>query len=379
MFERTFETSPTPHVTVTESLANLVVRGSQGDRLTVRVRGEAGDVDLDRAGEAFTLVARADCTLTCPSATTLTVVTAQGNLKVGGVDGPVAVGTAHGNASLRAVGPAAVEQVFGNLRVRRVTGDLRAQTTRGSARIHGVEGSLSLGQVDGNLVADGLGGGLAVEKVGGNVRLGPPFSPGQAYRLRANGSLKLHLPADASLRLALSAHGGIRSRVPGLVLEEVEGRTEGVLGTGEASVEADVGGNVSLQSLEPEFESAEGPDFAVDLEGLSAQIEARIAESMSEMEARLGESMGWMESEEFRQRVGRSAEDARRAAERAAERARLRAERAERRWRRASGRRPDRRREPATDEERMRVLRLVEEGKVTPEQAADLLAALEGR
>ncbi len=64
---------------------------------------------------------------------------------------------------------------------------------------------------------------------------------------------------------------------------------------------------------------------------------------------------------------------------RAAERARLRAERAERRWRRASGRRPRPRREPAVDEERLRVLRLVEQGKITPGQAADLLAALEGR
>ena len=36
-------------------------------------------------------------------------------------------------------------------------------------------------------------------------------------------------------------------------------------------------------------------------------------------------------------------------------------------------------REPATDEERMRVLRMVEEGKITPEQAAELLAAVEGR
>jgi len=32
-----------------------------------------------------------------------------------------------------------------------------------------------------------------------------------------------------------------------------------------------------------------------------------------------------------------------------------------------------------TDEERLRVLRLVEQGKITPDQAADLLAALEGR
>jgi dTMP kinase len=115
-----------------------------------------------------------------------------------------------------------------------------------------------------------------------------------------------------------------------------------------------------------------------------------VAEAMTEMEARLAESLGRIDSEEIRlqaeqaseralRAAGRAAEQARRVADREAERARLRAERAERRWRRASGRRPRSRQEPATDEERMRVLRLVEEGRVTPEQAADLLAALEGR
>ena len=77
--------------------------------------------------------------------------------------------------------------------------------------------------------------------------------------------------------------------------------------------------------------------------------------------------------------AGRAAERARQTAGREAERARLRAERAERRWQRASGRRPRPKRESVTDEERMRVLRMVEEGKLSPEQAADLLAALEGR
>ena len=69
----------------------------------------------------------------------------------------------------------------------------------------------------------------------------------------------------------------------------------------------------------------------------------------------------------------------RRNAEREAERARLRKERAERRWKRVSGQRATPPKPPVSDEERMRVLRMVEEGKIAPEQAAELLAALEGR
>jgi len=392
MFEQTVETSATPHVTVTECLGNLVVRGSEERQVTIQGQGGADAAALAREGETFTLVARAGCLISCPPATTITVGTVQGNLKIKGVEGPVTIGTVHGNVNLRAVGPTALEQVSGNLSVRQVAGDLRVQTLRGNARVHQMEGSLSLSQVDGNLVAEGLQGGLAAEQVRGNVRLGPPFSPGQTYRLSANGNLTVHLLADASLHLALRAGDGVRSRIPDLTLEEAEEETRGILGTGEASLEAQVGGRVYLRPLEPGEGSAEGLplDFLADLEGLGAQIEARVAEAMAGMAARLEEGLSHIDDQAIRERVeratekalrkaGQAAGQARRVAEREAEKARLRAERAERRWQRASGRRPRPRQEPATSKEQLRVLRMVEEGKITPEQAADLLAALEGR
>ena len=370
MFQQSIETSPNPRVTVCESLANLVVRGSEEDRLTVRVQGAAEDAALEREGETFTLAARANCTLTCPPTTTLTIHAVHGNLKVEGLEGHVSVGTAHGNADLRAVGPVSVQQAFGNLRIRQVMGDLRVQTAGANARVYDVQGACSVSRVDGNLLAEELRGGLAAEHVRGNSRLGPPFSPGQTYQLHADGNLTLHLPPDASLCLALGAHGQMRSNIPGLVLEDMDGWAEGVLGAGEASIEAQVGGNIHLRPLEPgEGMAYEAPfNFVPGLEGLGAKIEARVADAVAQAEARLEEEWGRVDGAEIRRR-----------AEQAAEQARMRAERADRRWKRATGRRARHEPASATAEERMRVLRLVEEGKITPQQAADLLAALEGR
>jgi len=312
MFEQTIETSATPHITVTECMGNLVVRGSEKRQITLHVRGRTDDATLEREGETFTLVARAGCLLTCPTATTLTVGTVRENLQVEQVEGPVTADTVHGNVNLRAVGPTALEQTFGNLRVRQVEGDLCAQTTRGNARVRQVDGSLSLGRVDGNLGVKEIRGELAAEQVRGNVQLELPFSPGLTYRLNANGNLTVRLPADASLRLALRASGGVRSYIPDLVLEEAEGETRGILGAGEASLEAQVGGRVSLQPLGPEMGPAEGlpPDFMADLEGLGATIEARIAEEMAAMSARLEESLGRIDSEEIRRGVERATEQA---------------------------------------------------------------------
>ncbi len=392
MFEQTIETSATPHVTVSECTGNLVVRGSEERRIALYVQGDADDVSLKHEGDTLTLATRTDCLLACPPGTTVSLGTVRGNLRVERVDGPVTGDTVHGNVKLRGAGPTALKEVFGNLSARNVAGDLIAEVARGNAQVRQVDGILSLTRVGGNLVCEGLDGGLATEQVRGNARLGPPFSRGQSYRLTVSGNLTLRLPVDASLRLSVRAGGRLRSYIPGLILERTDGESQGVLGAGEASLEARASGNVTLRPLERTEGPAEGPplEFVTDMEELSARIEAQIAEEMAQMETRLAESLSHVDSEDVRRRLERAAERTRRATERAAERARheadraaeqarMRAERAERRWKRASGRRPRPSREAVTDEERMRVLHMVEEGTITPEQAADLLAAMEGQ
>ena len=392
MFKQVFETGATPHITITECLGNLVVRGSEKQQVDLRLQGDGDLVTLEQEGDTFTLTAPAGCHITCPTDTILTVGSVMGNLKAEGVKGSATIETVYGNVTLRAIGPVSLEQTYGNLRVRQGVGDLRVQTTRGSVRIRQMTGDISMAHVDGNLTVEGLYGGLTVEKVRGNIRLGATFSPGQVYRLNTGSNLTVHIPADASLSLSLLTDRDVRSSVPGLALEEIDGGVQGILGSGEASLEAKVRGNVSLRSMGSEEEMAEAIplDFVVDLEGLGAQIEANITESMAQMEVRLEESLGRIDSDQFRfemeqvkeqalRRTEKVAQKTRQAAEREAERARMRAERAERRWRRASGKKSRSKREPASDEERMRVLRMVEEGKVTPEQAAELLAVLEGR
>jgi hypothetical protein len=398
MFKKVIETSGSPNVHITECLGDLVVKGIDGSLVELRVRGVEGDLSLSQEEDSLTFTTYADCILSCPHSTTLTVDAVRGDLKIRGLAGPLSVDTVNGDVRIQDAGPVKIGHIFGELRAQEIAGDLEAQTLRGDARIASVAGSLSLDEVSGDLRAEGIMGDL-VTTVGADVRLEPPFLPGTVYKVQAGSDLRVNIPKDASLRLSLLAGGRVRSRVEDLVLAEVEGRTEALIGAGEATIEAEVGGHVYLREVEaataPEGEFDFG--FAGDLEDLGAVIELRISEAMSDMETRLQESLGRIDSDAVRLRVEQATERARRAASRAAEaarheveverrraereaeRARLRKERAERRWKRVSGRRPAPPKPQVSDEERMRVLRMVEEGKIAPEQAADLLAALEGR
>jgi hypothetical protein len=376
MFERTIDTSMTPHVTVDECLGNLTVRGGAQKEITVLVQDKGDDqVGWKREGETLNLAIPGSGTLLCPPGTALTIKRVLGNLRIESVQGPVVIGGVHGNAALRQVGPVGLQVAHGNLSARDVAGRLESQDVKGNAQVRGVDDLLTLCEVAGNLVTEGLEGGLVAEKVRGNVRLGPPFSADAAYRVHAYGNLTVLLPADASLRLALRAGGRVRSRIPGLALERVDGQPTGTLGAGESALEADVKGNVTLQPSEPD----EGIDMGAGWDELGAHIERHLSDALARMTTRLEESLGRVDSERIRHRVDRATGQARRQAEQAAERARMRAEQAERRWRRASGQRPAPKKQEATDEERLRVLRMVEEGKITPEQASELLGAIEGR
>jgi hypothetical protein len=374
MYKRTIETSESPHVTVEECRGNLTVRAGVEDEVSVIVHAEEDEVVLEQEGNSVSLVFPEHATVTCPPRTVLVLERMLGNLTVEGVDGSLTGGTVRGNARMHDVGSLALDEVFGNMSARGVGGELRGREVRGNARVAGVSGRLSLQEVRGNLTVEGIEGGLSVEKARGNARLGPPFVAGAEYNVEAGGNLSVQVEPDASLHLRLKAGGHLSSRVNGLELERNNGWAEGTLGAGEATLKAKAGGNLSVSPADED----EPFEAAADLEGLSAQIEWQVNEAMAKMTSRLEESLGRVDSSAIRERVDRATEQARRKAERAAERARLRAERAERRWRRVSGR-PERSEEAsATDEERLRVLRMVEEGRLTPEQASELLAALEG-
>jgi hypothetical protein len=375
MFERTIETSMTPHITIEECLGNLTVRGNSEKEITVLVQDGDEEVVWERQGETLTVGLPANGSVVCPPGTTLTIKRVLGNLRVDGVKGTVAIGAVYGNATLRGVGPVALEKALANLSVRGVAGQMESQDVKGNARIRGVEALLTLGEVTGNLVAEGLSGGLAAEKVRGNIRLGPPFPAGAVYRLSAYGNLSVLVPPEASLNLVLRAKGRVRSRIPGLALETVEGESRGTLGAGEAELEADVKGNASIRSSE----AGEGFEVSAGWDELGAHIEWQVNDALARMATYVEDSLGRVESERIGHRVDSATEQARRRAEQAAERARMRAEQAERRWQRASGRRPTPRKQKPSDEERLRVLRMLEEGKITPEQASELLVALEGR
>lgn len=399
----------TTTVKVREAKANLQVSRI----LRLEAEQVRGNLKVDEVGEA-------------------SLAEVYGNLRAHGLSSLSVVGTVFGDAILKEVGTANVQNVRGNLTAKsmsqiqatrtggnllakEVDGKLEADQVGGNASLKNVGGLVTLGQVAGNLVAKNLAGGAKVPKIGGNLLLNGQIAAGRTYHLSARGNASLRFPEGSNAHLTLSAKGKLLCSV-GLGDENREGDTlSGRLGEGGAEVVVEAGGNLVLDGGRGEGAAGMGADLgeeisrqieeslqALDLEAIGRQVSEEMESALSRLQVKL-ESVDWERMGVHTQRaVERAMAQMQRNMDRMVDKAARHQERLERRLERegrrqakASGARrgavdvevEDWTPEPAAeaaasagvdlDAERLSILRMVEQGQITPEEAEMLLDALE--
>ena len=350
-----------------------------------------------------------------------------GNLALSAVHGPVTLEGVSGNCRARDLADLVVERVRGNLVVRdggtvtagHVDGDLVVRALRGAVKVGQVSGSAQIADVDQEVICESVGGDLRVR--------------GRVLSLtgRAGGSAKLRFGPDAPRRLLVTAGGDIRCRIPTATQAKVllrggdevrvrdlpvngewdRTQTEFVLGTGEGQIELTAGGSVRLSGddepigpdeLNVEIDAQlqqELSEHAGDLiRQVSEQVEAHVESLTRQLDERLarfgsGDEVAAKVQQKIQAAVRLAEEKLAETARRMEQQAAREAVRQDRRYdRRTQGGPPPvppvppvppppapprPKRNPPTDEERMLILRMVEQGKLSVEQAEKLLAAME--
>lgn len=351
--------------TVTHVHGDAVIRSVQGD---VNIAQAAGDVIL-------TAVAN------------IQLGDVQGDLSVKNVSGLLTVHNVSGDAIFRQVGSIHLNDVFGDLSARGVTGDVTANTVMGDLSLRSVTGDVTIhsGMRDANFRL--LGGQTAVGKIQGDIRIHGSLAVGK-HAFTAHGDIIARWPAQTPLTLTAVAPQ-ISNRLPLDEVSESEGMLIGSIGEDGPVVTLTANGRIVLKDLatvSEEWDSFHEDDsdfdFAVDLEGLGAQISAQVNQQMLRLTAELESKFGTNFAQTMAEKIARKAEKAAERAEKAAERTRQRAE-----WRGGERRQPPpapRRPGPppppakkASTEEQLKILKMVEQGIISPEEANMLLEALE--
>jgi hypothetical protein len=319
-----------------------------------------------------------------------------GELGVERLYGPFSATEMHGDVYLKHIAAARLGSVRGDVHVRDVAAELEMGAVSGDVRLRGVAGAVTLEEANGSFRGRDLPGGLTAHQVHGGVSLKTVVTPGLTYSVRSQGDVSARFPPETSARFVLQANGEVSAK--GFEVEEQEsGQYVGQVGEGEAEVVLQADGSLSVNIRGQEPESAWGFSF----ETLGAEIEAEIEARMGELEHG---QIATREIEKVMRQVEREVERAQRQAERAAEHAMERARKAEERARKAQekalerakklqarveyrweprahdrrrGRKSPRKvRRGPSSEEQQTILGMLQAGKITVEEAEELLKAL---
>ncbi len=414
-----FELGKVPHIVIPICSGDLIIKS--WDKSTVLVKEDDAKVVAHENG--LTISSHGRLQLRLPEFANLVVENVHGDAIVKDLQGSLTFGTVNGDAILVTVEQAALKTVHGDLSAKHVKGGLTAVTVNGDAifrnvgdihlqNIHGdlsarvvngnvdvitVAGDIGLRQVSGDVsIKHGhrdanlrfLGGVTNVGEVNGDVRIYGELTAGK-HHFHAGGDIVLRWPPSASLQL-IAQGNQVLNRLTFDEVRETGDTFTGHIGTDGPVVNLQANGRIILKELyvvreEWEHYQADDPDmeFTLDLEGLGAQINAQVSEQLSRLSVELESKFGADFTQKIAEKISRKAEQAAQRAEQAAERARRRAEK-----HRAAqfGPRPGRPPTPprpskakATPEEQLKILKMVEQGIISPEEANTLLDALENK
>jgi hypothetical protein len=347
-----------------------------------------------------------DLILYLPRGASLKVESIAGDASLQALGGAVELGPVSGDVNMHDLGPVTLAGISGDISLRNV-GGLHAGTIGGDFTLRGCNGGCivesvgsdaSIRDVAGVVEIPNIGSDLYLRKADGavNVTTGADIvlfvepHAGLEYHVTAGDDLLLRLPPEASavLHLTGGSPGSVRVDFPNVVLDEECESCDVTLGAGEAQFHLVAGDDLVVTSQADQWDSA--ADFGVGMKDsgnwdfppfppipplppdFSERINRRVRDAMERSQTRL-------------EAANRRAEAAMHRAEAGARAAEVRAKRGSAhmhigRWNwDLTPHGPEETSQAVSDEERLTILRMLQEKKISLEDAEKLLAALEGK
>jgi len=357
---RTISAGKSPKFKVDVIGGDISVVGWDGE---VLVKGDEDELSLEQNGDVITLTCGGDLSLRVPKGTSFEFNSIGGDASIRGVTGDIQLNEIGGDLSIRDAGPVSIGTIGADLSMRNIKGDVHVKNAGGDVSIRDVEGNVLLDSVADDLALRGAGGNINVN-VGEDVVVYLDPKPEGAYSVVAGDDILLVLPQNANATLTVQGDE-IDFDWPGIENDEDATERTVVLGNGSAKISLSAGGDVRVS------DRADAGEFAEEFGNFA------------------GLNVDWSG---FGERISRQVERATKRAEEAARRAERHAGRHARKWKANVnvGRwnwdigpngvvtPPSPPSEPVSEDERMAILKMLQEKKITATQAEELLKALEG-
>ena len=414
MQQQTVPVNPNASVLIHTVHGDLRVAGWERNELMAKTSGSL--LELVSGTFPITVSCDEDLIVYLPHASNVKVDQVSGDASLQALSGPVTLGPVDGDLTIKDLGPVTLGTVSGDVSLRNVgalnaesiAGDFTLRGGKGVCAVDTVGGDASIRDIDGMVAIENVGSDLYVRnvhaavdvKAGGDVALYLAPLPGQTYDITAGDDLILRLSPDTNVKLHLTGGSpeSIHVDFPGVSLPEDCAGCEVLIGQaadGMAEMLLTAGDDLLVTSQADSWDSA--ADFGVGMrdgsewtfppfdlpEDLSERINQRVQTAMERAQSHLEAAN--RHAETAGQRASIKIEAAMRRAEAKARAAEVRSRRGQAnirmgRWNwDLTPHGPVQTSAPVSDEERLSILKMLQEKKISVEEAEKLLAVLEGK
>lgn len=364
---KTISAGRTPKLEIEIIDGDLSLVGWEGDDILIKADDEV--LRFKQDGELVRLSCNDDLSLRLPKGASISIKKIAGDASLRGVVGSVELGEVLGDLSIREINNIAIETVHGDLSLRGSKGNVSAKQIHGDASIRDVAGNVSLDSIVDDLALRDVKGNVSVN-VAEDIVLYLNPQAGNSYAINAGDDVLLVMPPKANATLTLSADN-IDIDWEGIEIEE--DATSGVItvGDGSATMALSAGGDIRISNRSDAGDSAEDfGNFAgigMDWSGFGERISRRVDQATARAQRKIDEAT---------RRIEHKARDA----ERQSRRFKGALEIGRWKWDLGSSPKgvPMPNKSQASDEERLMILKMLQEKKITAEEAEKLLASLEG-
>jgi hypothetical protein len=352
---KTISAGRTPKIVIENIGGDLSLVGWEGEDILLKCDDEAMRCEQD--GNTVTISCEDDASLRIPKLASVFIRNIEGDASIRGVMGGIELKEIQGDLSIRDVDSVTIDSIQSDFSLRGAKGNLS---------IKNAESDVSIRDVDGNVSLESVANDLALRDVRGNVSaniaddvvlyLNP--QAGNTYSVTAGNDILLVMPPKANATLTLSADE-INIEWKGVKNDEDATSRVITLGDGSAIVTLNAGGDIRVTNQADAGDTAEEfGNFAgvgMDWSGFGERISRQV--------------------EQATRRATKQAEDA---ARRVKGNVKVDVKMGRWNWDLSPKGVPMPPKPPVSDEERMAILKMLQEKKITAEEAEKLLAAMEG-
>ena len=338
-------------------------------------------IDYSFEDNTLELSCASDCLVRVPEESETHIESVGGDAFVLNVEGEVHVQRVGGSLTLKNVGASSLGSISGNLTARGVEGELSVDEVSGNVSLRDIEGDVTANKVSANLSLRDIEGNIEA-KVGGNADVRLELEDNAECHIKAGGNVFCRLESSTDADVILSSGAKeihIYTDDGNQVLQT--GKHEFTLGDGGAIIEISAGGHIDFRCRDLDEELLPDMDFVDDITGLADEITGQVTAQVEDQLEALNEKLQVL-GERFKN-----------SGSQAAARAQRRVEAAQRRLERKLQGRGVRTRhgrvvtmahgakaaEPVSTKERALILQMVQEKKISVDEAEMLLNTLEGR